>query len=43
MIVYVDTSAAVKLLLDEPESPAFAGYLDSLTSADDRASFPSAL
>lgn len=35
MIVYVDTSAAVKLLLDEPESRACAGYLSSLTSADE--------
>lgn len=35
MIVYVDTSAAVKLLLDEPESQAFAHYMSSLTSTDE--------
>lgn len=30
MTVYLDTSAAAKLLVEEPESAALAGYLDSL-------------
>lgn len=35
MIVYVDTSAAVKLLLDEPESGALARHMSSLTPSDE--------
>lgn len=30
MTVYLDTSAAAKLLVEEPESAALAGYLDRL-------------
>ncbi len=30
MLVYVDTSAALKLLIEEPETSELAGYLDSL-------------
>ena len=34
MIVYIDTSAAGKRLLDEPESAALGRYLDNLDDAD---------
>lgn len=34
MTIYVDTSAAAKLLVDEPESTALAEYLDNLASDD---------
>lgn len=33
MIIYVDTSAALKLLVEEPESAALAGYL-TIAAAD---------
>lgn len=32
MTVYVDTSAAAKLIVDESESPALSAYLDGLVS-----------
>lgn len=35
MIVYVDTSAVGKLLLDEPESTALARYLDEMSAHDE--------
>lgn len=33
MTVYVDTSAAAKLLVEEPESSAVAGWLDELATS----------
>ena len=38
MSVYLDTSAAVKLLVDETESDALAGYLDEIGDEQDLAS-----
>ncbi len=35
MIVYIDTSAAGKLILEEDESPALARYLDELAANDE--------
>lgn len=35
MITYVDTSAAVKLLIEEPESAALAAHIQSHVGADD--------
>lgn len=35
MNVYLDTSAATKLLVNEPESDAVAGYLDGLATDED--------
>lgn len=43
MIVYVDTSAVGKLLLEEPESPALARYLDDVSADDDAVLVSSAL
>ena len=34
MSVYVDTSAAAKLLVEEPESPALADHLDAFVAND---------
>ncbi|WP_130178702.1 type II toxin-antitoxin system VapC family toxin [Cryobacterium sp. SO1] len=34
MIVYIDTSAVRKLILEEPESTALAQYLDELSARD---------
>ncbi|MCZ9884546.1 type II toxin-antitoxin system VapC family toxin [Arthrobacter sp. B2a2-09] len=36
MITYVDTSAVLKLLVDEPESPAVAEYLSTAASSGNR-------
>jgi len=43
VIVYVDTSAVGKLLLEEPESPALARYLDEISADDDAALVSAAL
>lgn len=34
MIVYLDTSAAFKLLIDEPDTPALTQFLEELAPAD---------
>ncbi len=36
MITYVDTSAILKLVVDEPESPAVAEYLSTSAASGDR-------
>ncbi|BCW70022.1 ribonuclease VapC [Arthrobacter sp. NicSoilB8] len=36
MILYVDTSAALKLVVEEPESPALAKYLEAAVSRGDK-------
>lgn len=35
MILYIETSAAAKLIIDEPESPGLAAHLDRAIDQDD--------